>query len=73
MSEQLQQEAWDLHHRLTVAELAEETKRNSSGHLCGDPARIAKLERLIALAADRWRRRMGYTWRRVPGGVRGAS
>jgi hypothetical protein len=72
MNEQLAQEAWNLHHRLSLACLAEEGKRDSAGHKTGDQQRIKHMDRLIPLAADRWRRRMGYEWRRVPAGVRGS-
>lgn len=68
----LLEEAAALHRRLFQAGLAEEAKRDSYGRKTGDPARIARLDRLAALAADRWRRRAGYEWRRVPGGVRGS-
>lgn len=71
-SEQLQREAWDLHHRLFQAMLDEDRKRDSYGHQTGNQTRIARLDRLSMLAADRWRRRMGYEYRRVPAGVRGS-
>lgn len=72
MNEQLQQEAMALHNALAAAYWHEDFKRNATGHLCGDRNRMLRLERLAALAADRWRRRMGYEWRRVPAGVRGS-
>lgn len=72
MDEQLQQEAMELHHKLYRAMLAENSKVNSVGRYTGDQARIDRLYRLSCLAADRWRRRCGYTWRRVPAGVRGS-
>ena len=65
-------EAAALHRRLYQAGLDEENKRDSYGRKTGDPRRIARLDRLAMLAADRWRRRAGYEWRRVPGGVRGS-
>ena len=72
MNEQLQLEAWNLHHALAEAYWAEDFKRTPTGHLAGDRNRMLRLDRLTALAADRWRRRMGYEWRRVPAGVRGS-
>lgn len=72
MDEQLQQEAMELHHKLYCAMLAETRKRDSYGRPTGDPQRIDRLDRLVMLAADRWRRRCGYEFRRVPAGVRGS-
>lgn len=70
--EQLQEEAAELHRRLYLAMLDEDRKRDSYGHQIGNQTRIARLDRLSALSADRWRRRCGYEFRRVPAGVRGS-
>lgn len=72
MNEKLAEEAVDLHRRLYQAMLDEDRKRDSAGHQIGNQTRIARLDRLSMLAADRWRRRMGYEFRRVPQGVRGS-
>lgn len=70
--EQLQEEAAELHRRLYQAMLDEDRKRDSTGRQIGNQTRIARLDRLAMLSADRWRRRAGYEWRRVPEGVRGS-
>ena len=72
MNEQLQNEAIALHHALATLAIKEEARRDWFGQPAYNPARLARLERLTALAADRWRRRAGITWRRVPAGVRGS-
>ena len=72
MNEKLAEEAMDLHRRLFQAMLDEDKKRDSYGHQIGNQTRIARLDRLAMLSADRWRRRMGYEFRRVPQGVRGS-
>ncbi len=72
MNEKLAEEAAELHHRLYQATLDEDRKRDSYGRPTGNQQRIARLDRLSMLAADRWRRRAGYEWRRVPAGVRGS-
>lgn len=71
-SEQLQEEAAELHRRLYQEMLDEDRKRDNTGRQCGNQQRIARLDRLSVLAADRWRRRAGYDWRRIPAGVRGS-
>jgi len=63
-------EATALHRALSIAELEATPGYDKNGRRKGDPARAARLSRLTALAADRWRRRCGYEWRRVPEGVR---
>lgn len=72
MNEKLAEEAMDLHRRLYQAMLDEDRKRDSAGRQIGNQTRIARLDRLSMLAADRWRRRAGYEFRRVPAGVRGS-
>lgn len=71
-AEQLQEEAAALHHVLAAAAIKEESRRDLFGNPAYDLRRYRRLERLTALAADRWRRRCGYEWRRVPAGVRGS-
>lgn len=65
-------EATNLHRALSIAEIEATPGYDARGRRKGDPARAARLARLSALAADRWRRRCGYEWRRVPEGVRGS-
>lgn len=72
MTTQLQQEAIALHHALADAAIRCEARRDLFGNPAYDPRKLAQLERLTALAADRWRRRSGIEWRRVPVGVRGS-
>jgi hypothetical protein len=56
----LANEATALHTRLLQLQAREQMKNAPLGHLHpGDPARIARLQRLVNMAADRWRRRMG--------------
>lgn len=57
---QLANEATALHTRLLQLQAREQPKNYPHGRdHPGDPARVARLQRLIHMAADRWRRRMG--------------
>lgn len=66
MTTLLTDEAMALCRALYLAQLAEEARRDRSGRRIGDAQRIARLERLRARAADRWRRRAGFA---VTGGA----
>jgi len=72
MTDTLIEQALSLHRQLSLAEIEATPGYDARGNRKGDPARAARLARLSALAADRWRRRSGYELRRVPGGVRGS-
>lgn len=64
-SQNLIDEATNLHRALTAALIEAELDTEN-------PTRVKRLARLVCLAADRRRRRLGYTYRRVPEGVRGS-
>lgn len=44
----------------SLAQLAEEARRDRWGNRIGDARRIARLEQLRRRAANRWRRRAGF-------------
>lgn len=64
-------EAMALHTRLLQLQAREQGKNEAHGRRHpGDPARIARLQRLVNMAADRWRRAMGYEPIYSKGGTR---
>jgi hypothetical protein len=56
----LKREALDLHYQLSMAYFAEDARRDDQFRPASNPAKLARLQRLVLKAADRYRRRGGW-------------